>query len=403
MRVILATLNFPPARGGVEQLCAELARELAAPHTQKRVQLQVIAPAHAADAAFDASLPYPVRRYLVGRLRHVQLARALHAELGAHPDSVVLFGQWTAAGAALASPRVRRARLYALGHAKEFLTPSRGWRASAAFSAYRRATLARLEAVLAVSRYTAEHARAAGARAAHVVHPGVDAARFAAQPAAEPNPGSQPGCVFGALGATAPALRGGAAQTAQSAASPGPQLLTVARLVARKGIDTMIAALPTIAAVHPNVRYRVVGDGPDRPRLLALAAQHGVTQLIALTGAAGPDALPAIYAAADLFILASREDPITADVEGFGLVLLEAQAAGTPVLAATSGGMPDALLPNQTGLLFPPDDPPALARTVLELLADPDRRTAMAHAASSYARARTWAALASEVVAILTA
>lgn len=396
MRVILATLNFPPARGGVEQLCAELARELAGLAVHTTVQLQVIAPAHADDAAFDASVSYPVRRYPVGRLRHVQLARALHAELGAHPGSVVLFGQFTAAGAALASLRVRRSRLFTLGHAKEFLTPGRGWRASPPFAAYRRAVLARLEAVLAVSRYTAEHARAAGARVAHVIHPGVDAARFAT-PSAEPGLQSSLG-VSRAL-----AVQPSPSHLPSPSASPGPHLLTVARLVARKGIDTMIAALPTIAAVHPNVQYRVVGDGPDRPRLLALAAQHGVTQHIAFTGAASQDALPAIYAATDLFILASREDPITADVEGFGLVLLEAQAAGTPVIAAHSGGMPDALLPNETGLLVPPNDPPALAQAVLELLANPDRRSGMGTAAQSYARTRTWAALATEVIAILTA
>jgi len=254
-------------------------------------------------------------------------------------------------------------------------------RASAAFAAYRRAVLARLDGVLAVSRYTADRARGAGARVAHVVHPGVDARRFAAVPAAEP---ASPVCFL---------------DEAELAAD-SPQLLTVARLVARKGIDTMIAALPAIIRAHPNLRYRVVGDGPDRARLLALAEQYGVTSHIDFTGAAGPTDLPTLYAAADLFILASREDPITADVEGFGLVLLEAQAAGTPVIAAASGGMPDALLPGETGLLVPPDDPQALAGAVLDLLANPGRRRAMATAAASYARSRTWRALAEEVIAL---
>lgn len=377
MRLILATLNFPPARGGIEQLCSELARELAT----AGVQLQVIAPAQAGDAPFDAGLAYPVRRYEVDRLRHGRLAAALHDELGKHPDSVVLFGQWTAAGAALASPRVRRARLFTLGHAKELLTPATGLRASAPFAAYRRAVLSRLDGVLAVSRYTAERARAAGAKVAHVVHPGVDAQRFAVVPTAEP---ASPVCFL---------------DEAELAAD-APQLLTVARLVARKGIDTMIAALPAIIVAHPNARYRVVGDGPDRPRLLALAERHGVTSHIDFTGPAAQSDLPAIYAAADLFILASREDPITADVEGFGLVLLEAQAAGTPVIAAASGGMPDALIPGETGLLVPPDDPTALARAVLDLLADPARRAAFAASGRLYAGRRTWRAMAQEVITL---
>jgi phosphatidylinositol alpha-1,6-mannosyltransferase len=387
MRVVLATLNFPPARGGIEQLCAELARELAS----AAVQLQVIAPDHDGAASFDATVAYSVTRYAAGGLRHARLAAALHVELAAHPDSVVLFGQWTAAGVALTSTHVRRTRLFTLGHAKEFLSPARGLRASAVFARYRRTVLARLDAVLAVSRYTAGHARAAGARVAHVIHPGVDADRFALQSA-------EPTLPFESCHGVSGSRLGDPSDPSSGSV---PRLLTVARLVARKGIDTMIAALPAIVRVHPDVRYQVVGDGPDRPRLLALAAQHGVARHIDFTGAASRDALPAIYAAADLFILASREDPITADVEGFGLVLLEAQAAGTPVIAANSGGMPDALLPGETGLLVPPDDPDALAQSALELLADPKRLTAMATAAQSYARTRTWSALAAEVQSIL--
>src|SRR5262245_61541105 len=103
MRVILATLNFPPATGGIEQVCVELARELCA----LGLDLVVLAPDQPGAAAFDAEAGYPVRRYRPDRLRHVRLARALRVELGRHPDSVVLFGQWTAAGAALASARVR--------------------------------------------------------------------------------------------------------------------------------------------------------------------------------------------------------------------------------------------------------------------------------------------------------
>jgi phosphatidylinositol alpha-1,6-mannosyltransferase len=389
MRLILATFNFPPARGGIEQLCSELARELAA----AGVQLQVIAPQQSGAAVFDAEMPYPVRRFAADRLRLGRIAAALHAELGVHPDSVVLFGQWTAAGAALASSRVRRARLFTLGHAKELLTPASGLRASAPFAAYRRAVLSRLDGVLAVSRYSAERARAAGARVAHVIHPGVDARRFAAAPAAEPAAElASPVCFV-----DEPEL----AADPYVSAFHAPQLLTVARLVARKGIDTMIAALPAITRAHPNLRYRVVGDGPDRPRLLALAERYGVTSHIDFTGPAGPTDLPTLYAAADLFILASREDPTTADVEGFGLVLLEAQAAGTPVIAANSGGMPDALVPGETGLLVPPDDPSALAQAILDVLADPTRRRTLAAAAATYARSRTWAAMANEVIALL--
>ncbi|HMI91436.1 MAG TPA: glycosyltransferase family 4 protein [Polyangiales bacterium] len=371
MRVVLATLNFPPARGGIEQLCAELAREL----TALGVELHVIAPAQPGDAEHDAALAHSVLRVRTGRLRHAALASALHAELGRHPHSAVLFAQWTGAGASLLSPRVRRSRTFALAHAKELLSPLHGLRSSQSFAVYRRAVLGRFIGVIAVSRYSAERATAAGAHTVHVVNPGVDATHFASAPIPTLNP----------------------------TPSPGPHLLTVARLVPRKGIDSVIAALPAISLVHPGVRYRVVGDGPDRARLLSLAAQHGVEQRVELVGGAGSRELPAIYAAADLFVMASREDAQSGDVEGFGLVLLEAQAAGTAVVAAQSGGMPDALLPGRTGALVPPDDPAALAQVISELLADRPRLQAMGEAARVYASTRSWRIFAAEVLAILQA
>jgi len=383
MRVVLATLNFPPARGGIEQVCEQLAREL----TALGVELQVLAPAQPGDAEHDAGLVHGVRRFRAGRLRHAGLARALHAELGRHPQSVVLFAQWTGAGASLLSPRVRRARTFALAHAKEVLRPVRGLRGSKPFDVYRRGVLARLDAVIAVSRYTAERTAAAGARAVHVAHPGVDAGRFALRSPSLPSAERD----SGAPEAPFPLERG------------RPQLLTVARLVPRKGIDTLIAALPAIARAYPGVRYRVVGEGPDRARLAALAAQHGVEWRVELAGAATPHELPAIYAAADLFVLASREDPQSGDVEGFGLVLLEAQAAGTAVVAAHSGGMPDALLPGRTGALAAPNDPAALAQVVSDLLADRPRLQAMGRAARAHASTRSWRTFAAEVLTILQA
>jgi phosphatidyl-myo-inositol dimannoside synthase len=376
MRVLFATLNFPPAHGGIEQLCAQVAGEL----TALGETLHVLAPGHAGAADFDAGTGYAVSRYRSDFWRHAQLGRAVHAELARHPDSVVLFAQWTAAGVAMLSPRVRAARMFTFAHAKELVRPERGLRAGAPFDLYRRGVLSRLAGVLAVSRYSAEHARIAGARSVHVVHPGVDAARFAL-PAAEAEQAAE-------------------AQRAAEATA-GPILLTVARLVPRKGIDTMIAALPELARSFPGVRYRVVGAGPDRARLLALAVEHGVRERVELAGAAEPRQLPAIYAAADLFVLASREEPERGDVEGFGMVLLEAQAAGTAVVAAQSGGMPDALLPGETGVLVPPRDPAALARAIGELLADRPRLQAMRAAARRYAQGRTWRRVAAEVQRIL--
>ena len=113
------------------------------------------------------------------------------------------------------------------------------------------------------------------------------------------------------------------------------------------------------------------------------------------------DELPAYYAGADLFVMAARELPGVGDAEGFGMTLLEAQACGTPVIAAQSGGMPDALRAGETGLLVAQDDPRALGAAVIELLADPPRLRAMAEAARAYALSMSWRAMARGVIEAL--
>jgi phosphatidyl-myo-inositol dimannoside synthase len=375
--LLLATLNFPPALGGIEHMCAELARELAG----LGIAVHVVAPAQPGDAAIDAALPYRVTRYPAGPVRVANLGLALAPLLRAAP-SWVLFAQWSAATpfALRRALGARATKLATLAHGKEYLTAQRGWRATRLWSAHRRAVLSQLAMVLAVSDYTAKHARASGARSVRVTHPGVDAEHF--------SPAAASRVTRAELG------DGGPRPSGAGATAVGPVLLSVARLVPRKGVDTMITALPAVVAMHPGLRYVVVGDGPDRERLSALAAAHGVAAHLRIVGGVSNDQLPAYYASANLFVLASRELPGVADAEGFGIVLLEAQACGTPVIAARSGGMPDALRAGETGLLVPPDDPGALAAAVLELLGDPPRLRAMGEAARAHALAKSWRATA---------
>jgi phosphatidylinositol alpha-1,6-mannosyltransferase len=366
--LVLATLNFPPALGGIEHMCAELARELAG----LGIAVHVVAPAQPGDAAVDAALPYRITRYPAGPVRVANLSLALAPLLRAAP-SWVLFAQWSAATpfALRRALGARATKLATLAHGKEYLTAEHGWRSTWLWSAQRRAVLSQLAMVLASSNYTANHARASGARAVRVTHPGVDAEHF--------SPAVASHVAVAELG---------------DGSEVGPVLLSVARLVPRKGIDTMITALPAVVAMHPGLRYVVVGDGPDRERLSALAAAHGVAAHVRIVGGVNNEQLPAYYAGADLFVLASRELPGVADAEGFGIVLLEAQACGTPVIAARSGGMPDALRAGETGLLVPPNDPGALAAAVLELLGDPPRLRAMGEAARAHALAKSWRATA---------
>jgi len=153
---------------------------------------------------------------------------------------------------------------------------------------------------------------------------------------------------------------------------PGRWLLTVARLVPHKGIDTTIRALRLLAPRFPDLRYAVVGRGGERVTFEALARQEGVEDRVRFLTDVPDEDLPFAYSLATVYVGASRQT--AKDVEGFGISLLEAQASGTPVVAGRSGGMPDAVREGVTGVLADPEDPLSVAGAIAEFLADPGRR-----------------------------
>ena len=151
-------------------------------------------------------------------------------------------------------------------------------------------------------------------------------------------------------------------------------LLFVGRLVERKGVHTLLAALatPTGAAGTRPVHLEVVGDGPERARLEALASRLGVAERVRFHGVVPADVLARHYTAADAFVLPAVVDA-KGDTEGLGVVLVEALAHGVPVIASATGGIPDVVRDGVTGLLVPPGDVPALARAIGQLAGDPAR------------------------------
>jgi phosphatidylinositol alpha-1,6-mannosyltransferase len=158
---------------------------------------------------------------------------------------------------------------------------------------------------------------------------------------------------------------------------PEPVLLTVSRLVSRKGIDTVLCALPALLEEFPALRYRVGGQGPDRENLEALARQLGVSEAVEFLGFIRDDELPELYRSASIFVMPAREEVEAPSVEGFGIVYLEASASGLPVVAASSGGAVEAVRHGETGLLIPPDDPAQLNEALGRLLRDPELRRRM--------------------------
>jgi phosphatidyl-myo-inositol dimannoside synthase len=157
-------------------------------------------------------------------------------------------------------------------------------------------------------------------------------------------------------------------------------LLSVGRLVERKGHDMVLRALPRVAGVVPQVRYAIAGTGPHREALERLARELGVEERVEFLGFVPEPQLPELYAAADLFAMVSRELPERGDVEGFGIVYLEAAAAGLASLAGRSGGVEDAVVHEETGLLVDPRDEQAVTAVLIQLLTNTDLRARLAAA-----------------------
>jgi len=147
-------------------------------------------------------------------------------------------------------------------------------------------------------------------------------------------------------------------------------IVTVSRIVERKGQDKVIEAMPAILERVPEAVYLVAGEGPDRTRLEVLARQLGVEQHVVFTGQVPYEQAPAFYSAAEVFVMPNREMP--GDIEGFGIVFLEANARGLPVIGGRSGGAQDAVEDGVSGLLVDPFSSEDVARALIRLLTDAD-------------------------------
>jgi len=350
VRLLVVSQDFPPHVGGIQTYTLELARRL----VQWCETLEVIAPTAPNSQELDATLPFRVHRIhsstnalavtavptILVRTRAARFDAALHA-------------QWnTAGGSLLARRRGHLQGVFVAAHGRELLLRpiARVPVAQRLYDAARRRVLHGADGIFAVSRYTAGLARDLGVDPGkiHVVPNGVDAARFDLPDAAERARRFRErhdlvGC---------------------------PCFATVARLQPHKGIDTGIAALPALRRRVPRATYVVVGDGPDAARLRGLAEQLGVFDSVRFLGRVPDDDVVDALLACDAFALLSRE--AIPDVEGFGLVLLEAGACGRPVLGARSGGIPDAVAEDDSGLLVAPDDVEATADALARLLGDPE-------------------------------
>ncbi len=347
-RTLIVTNDFPPRQGGIQSFVHELACRL------DPGQLTVYAPTWDGDAAFDAAAPFEVVRHptslMIGgpqvRRRAAELARSRRAE-------VVVFGASAPLG--LITPVLRRAgvqRAIAITHGHEA-----GWAALPGA----RQLLRRIGDETDVLTYLGEYFRvrlagalrpAAAARMTRL-HPGVDATVFRPDPAAR------------------------AAIRDRHGLGDRPVVVCVSRLVPRKGQDTLLRAWPAVLRRVPDAALLIVSGGPYEKTLRRLAQQAGPPDSVRFTGAVPQAELPAHYAAGDVFAMPCRTRRGGLDVEGLGIVYLEASAVGLPVVGGDSGGAPDAILDGETGYVVGGRDVNALAARLTALLEDPAGARAM--------------------------
>jgi phosphatidylinositol alpha-1,6-mannosyltransferase len=239
-----------------------------------------------------------------------------------------------------------------------------------------RLVLSRATLIVANSRHTSKVlAREWGVTSRlAIMHPGVDVTRF--QPAARD-----------------------AAVRARLGWADRPVVLTVGALQQRKGQDMMIRALPRIRSACPEVLYVIAGEGWEKAYLADLVARNGVHEAVQFLDLPSDQTLIDCYQQCDLFALPNRQ--VGWDIEGFGIVLLEAQACGKAVVAGRSGGTAEAIDPGLTGELVDCETPEPLAAAVIALLRDPERRNVMGARGREFVTQRfDWPVLEREAIAI---
>jgi len=373
-RVLIVTNDYPPRRGGIQSFVHALAQRLPAD------EVVVYAPRWPGAAEFDAALPFPVIRHPGSVMLPVpSVAARSCALLAEHGCDRVLFG--AAAPLGLLAPRLRAAgarRIVGLTHGHEA-----GW----ATLPGARSLLRRIGDEVDVLTYLAEYFRIRMARALSAdaarrmvrLAPGVDPAEF--------HPGT-----------------GGARIRRELAIAPDrPVVVCVSRMVPRKGQDTLIRAWPAVRARAPgDPLLLLVGDGPYRAPLQALSQQLGVAGAVCFTGPVSSGDLPAYYDAGTIFAMPCRTRRGGLDVEGLGIVYLEAAATGLPVIGGDSGGAPDAILDGETGYVVPGRSVEDVAERLVELLSDPAGAAAMGEKGRAWIdREWTWDIVAERFKAIL--
>jgi phosphatidyl-myo-inositol dimannoside synthase len=352
-RLLVVTNDFPPRPGGIQSFVHGVVSRL------PPEDVIVMTSQWRGCEEWDATQPYPVVRHSTSVLLPTPAVRR-HAVslLREHGCTDVWFG--AAAPLGLLAPALREAgarRIVATTHGHEA-----GWASLPVTRGMLRRIAANIDVMTFLGDYTRR--RLAGAIGPyedklHRLVPAVDARAFSPQ-------------------AADPALR------TRLGLDGRPVVVCISRLMPRKGQDMLIRALPAIRRRIPDAALVLVGGGPSRKHLEKLAGERGVSRHVVFSGSVPHTDLPSWYCIGDVFAMPCRKRLGGLDVEGLGMVFLEAAAAGLAVVAGRSGGSVDAILDGQTGRLVGGRDVEEIARTITDLLADPAGTAALG------ARGREW-------------
>ena len=358
--LFVMTPDFPPATGGIQTMLHEIVR-------RGSRDSAVITADQPGAADFDRQQPFQVLRlkFTSDRIitRTLELVQAGLPWARSGKYAAIHCGHVSFAGAAYQLRMFSRLPYWVYSYGMELLPLRHGGGKAHVYKFF----LRQADRHITISRYTRQLLIDCGvdARKIDIVPLGVDTARL--------RPNLDTGEIRQRLGLPA-----------------GRMLLTVARLMERKGHAYVLQALALLRDQMPDLHYLIVGDGPQRNGLHRLISELGLQDRARLLGRVAEEDLPLLYNCCDVFVMPAAEIPEKEEVEGFGLVFLEAMACGKPVIGGNSGGIPDAI-PPQAGLIVPPKDANLLAAAIAELLSDPAHLQTMGVAGLQWTRdVMTW-------------
>ena len=379
MKVLLVTNDFPPTVGGIQSYLRDFVDEVVA--REGAGAIVVFASAQDAEAAraWDAAVPYEVVRWPESvMLPTPGVRREMTRLIRCHGVDTVWFGAAAPLGLLGAAARAAGARrVVATTHGHEG-----GW----AMLPGARAALRRIgreaDMVTYISEYTLGRLRPAfGTRPRFTWLPsGVDTSFF--RPAD---------------------VDRRAATRADLGVGQAPLIVCASRLVARKGQDQLLRALPQVRSIIDDTQLVIVGDGSYRSRLEALTAglAPGDRDAVTFTGSVPRERLRDIVAAADVFAMPARTRMGGLDVEGLGIVYLEAQACGVPVVAGRSGGASETVV-DASGIVVDGRNVGQVASALTGILAEPDRAGRMGEMGRAFVEERfSWAELGDRLHRVL--